>query len=189
MHDLIIKQGLYSCLYIYMHMHCCLHCCSRRCFSVCQSRHFIYSAGTSLRLISISFLISIFTFFHKNHGSIRHSRTMPPNASKTVFGEYPISHTHACSLTRSGSRKYPIASSSFSSLYIQALTVAFFSLSPTRPSHLHGNYTAAWINSDVSEEQLANVFSEAGPVANVEYVSLSSPSSVLIPSTFGNEQC
>lgn len=24
MHDLIIKQGLYSCLYIYMHMHCCL---------------------------------------------------------------------------------------------------------------------------------------------------------------------
>lgn len=73
-----------------------------------------------MRLISISFLISIFTFFHKNHGSIRHSRTMPPNASKTVFGEYPISHTHACSLTRCGSRKYPIASSSFSSLYTSA---------------------------------------------------------------------
>lgn len=40
----------------------------------------------------------------------------------------------------------------------------------------------AWINSDVSEEQLANVFSEAGPVANVEYVSLPFLSSILIPS-------
>lgn len=118
-----------------MHMHCCFV------YTVVLAVVFLYAEvvilfiprGTSLRLISISILISIFTFFHKNHESVRHPRAMPPNASKTVFGEYPISHTRACSLTCSGSRKYPIASSLQLSVS-KALTVAFdiFSLPFTR---------------------------------------------------------
>lgn len=46
---------------------------------------------------------------------------------------------------------------------------------------MHKNCTVVWVNSDVSEEQLANVFSEAGPVANVEYVLFSLPCSIRIP--------
>lgn len=84
-------QGLYSCLYIYMHMHCCfVYTAVPSFFWMSKSSLFIPRGQVCASSQSQSFLFST-----KNHKSIVHPHTMPPNASKTVFGEYPTSQTRA----------------------------------------------------------------------------------------------